>query len=151
MEKLLRFITVVYPSPRSFHLSLLIFRVAASVELIVAHGLKKIGIGVEKAEVIPNPFHLPEGLNSAFAIGGNLFFPLLIIAGLLTRLAILPVLMITLAGYFFVHWHDPVLVRDTPYIYSIIYLLLLVLGPGKYSVDFLLHKSTTFPSVRALY
>jgi putative oxidoreductase len=151
MEKLLGFITAVYPSPRSFHLSLLIFRVAASVELIIAHGLKKIGVGVEKAEMIPNPLHLPEGLNSVFAIGGNLFFPLLIIIGFLTRVAILPILAITLTGYFLVHWQDPVLVKDTPYIYSIIYLLLLVLGPGKYSVDYLIHKKTAIPTVRTLY
>jgi putative oxidoreductase len=151
MKKLLRLITDVYPSPPSFHLSLLIFRVAACVELIVAHGLKKIGVGIEKAEMIPNPLHLPEGLNSVFAIAGNLFFPLLIIVGFLTRLAILPILAITLTGYFLVHWQDPVLVRDTPYIYSIIYLLLLVLGPGKYSVDYLIHKRATIPSVRALY
>jgi putative oxidoreductase len=55
--------------------------------------------------------------------------------GLLTRLAILPVLAVTLTGYFIEHWGDTLLERDPPFMYSIAFLLLLVLGPGRYSLD----------------
>ena len=122
------------------HLGLLVFRILLSLELIVVHGFKKLGIcGCEK-EQIPNPLHFPETFNNLFAIGANIVFPLFVIAGLLTRMAILPILAVTLTGYFVLHWTDPLIIRDAPYMYSLSYLLLLVSGPGKYSIDNYIHK-----------
>ena len=119
---------------------MLLFRVIVSIELMAAHGFKKLGIGAPAAEQIPNPLGLPEMLNQGFAIASNLFFPVLVILGLVTRLAVLPILAVTLTGYFILHWHDALLVKDVPFIYSVIYLLILVLGPGKYSVDHVINK-----------
>lgn len=125
-----------------FNFSILLFRVAASLEMIFVHGFKKLGIGTTDAEKIPNPLHLPEALNDAFAISANIFFPSLVLIGCCTRLATLPTLAVTLTGYFVLHWDDAAIVKDTPFIYSIIFLLILLLGPGKYSVDnFLYNKS----------
>src|ERR1044072_1654737 len=108
---------------------------------MLAHGLKKLGVGVAVAEQVPNPLHLPEMLNEGFAIAGNLVFPVFVILGLFTRLAILPILAITLTGYFVVHWHDSILERDTPFMYSMVYLFILFIGPGKYSIDYRIYKS----------
>ncbi|MFC0777670.1 DoxX family protein [Flavobacterium sp. HJSW_4] len=114
---------------------LLFFRIAVSLELIFAHGLKKIGIGTELAEVVPNPLGLPDAFNQVFATAANLVMPLFIIAGLMTRLAALPILAVTLTGYFVVHFNDPILVKDTPLIYSLCFLLICFTGAGKYSID----------------
>jgi len=141
MKKIFRIITAVQPGNAPYHFALLLFRIAASAELIAAHGLKKIGVGVTEAETVPNPLHLPEAFNQVFATAANLVFPLFVIAGLFTRLATLPVLAVTLTGFFVVHLHDPILVRDTPYIYSVVFLLILVIGPGKYSLDNSINKA----------
>ena len=117
------------------HLAILCFRCIVSLELIIVHGFKKIGIGVEVAESVPNPLHLPEAFNSLFADAANLLFPVLVILGFLTRLSVIPILAVTLTGYFVLHFHDDPLVRDTPFMYSLSYLLILFLGPGKYSID----------------
>jgi putative oxidoreductase len=135
MKKFICQLTNIYPSTPFFDISLLVFRILVSLELIVAHGLKKIGIGVAQAEQVPNPLHLPESLNSFFAISANLFFPVLVILGLFTRIAVLPILAVTLMGYFVVHWNDSLLAKDTPFIYSVVYLFILVMGPGRYSAD----------------
>ena len=125
-----------------FNFSMLLFRVAASLEMIFVHGFKKLGIGTAEAEKVPNPLHLPEAFNDAFAVSANIVFPLLVLIGLCTRLATLPTLAVTLTGYFILHWNDAALVKDTPFIYSIIFLLIFLLGPGKYSVDnYLYNKS----------
>jgi putative oxidoreductase len=120
---------------------MLVFRFLVSVEMIVAHGLKKIGIGVRTAEIVPNPFNLPEVLNQSFAVASNILFPVFIILGLFTRLSAIPVLAVTLTGYFVQHWHDSVLDKDMPYMYSVAFLLILSLGPGKYSIDYLFYRS----------
>jgi putative oxidoreductase len=140
MKALISRITDISPTLKLFHVSMLLFRIAVSIELIAAHGLKKIGIGVGVAEQVPNPLHLSEFINQSFAIASNLFFPVFVILGLFTRLAILPILSVTLTGYFVLHLHDPLLVKDVPYIYSVVYLLILAFGPGKYSFDYLIHK-----------
>ena len=140
MKKYLSWLTVVYPSPKNFNLSMLIFRVILSLELIVVHGLKKVGIGVEQAELVPNPYHFAVGLNNFLAISANLFFPALVIFGFLTRLAIIPILAVTLSGYFVMHWNDSLLVKDVPFMYSLSYLFLLFIGPGKYSIDNSINK-----------
>ncbi|HUC82829.1 MAG TPA: DoxX family protein [Flavisolibacter sp.] len=141
MKRHLSQLTNVYPSASAFHYTMLFFRVAVSVQLMVAHGLKKIGVGVLQAEVVPNPLHLPEAFNHAFAIASNLIFPCFIILGLFTRLACLGVLVVTLTGYFLVHWHDSALQKDAPYMYSAAALLILFLGAGKYSCDFVLSRT----------
>ena len=128
-------------NPKIQDLTLLAFRVLLSGELIYAHGLKKLGVGVSEAEVVPNPLNLPEAFNSLFADAANLFFPVFVILGLATRIAILPILAVTLTGYFVLHFHDAPLIKDTPFMYSLSFLVLLFLGPGKYSLDyFILRK-----------
>jgi putative oxidoreductase len=117
--------------------------VLVSLELILAHGLKKVGIGVAIPEQVPNPLHLPEIVNQGFAIASNLVFPLFVIIGLLTRLAIIPILAVTLSGYFLVHWNDSLLEKDMPFMYSISYLMLMLLGSGKYAFDYWINKSLT--------
>lgn len=113
----------------------LLFRVGIAVQLVLVHGLKKLGIGVETAEIVPNPFNLPESINEIFATGANIIMPLFIIFGLFARFASLPILAVTLTGYFIVHGSDPLPERDIPFMYSISFLMIAFLGAGKYSLD----------------
>ena len=55
--------------------TMLLFRVLLSLEIMIVHGMKKIGIGTTNAEVVPNPFHLPEDINQIMALAANLLFP----------------------------------------------------------------------------
>ncbi|MEW5675660.1 DoxX family protein [Flavobacterium enshiense] len=125
---------------------ILFFRIAVSLQLIVVHGLKKIGIGTGFTEAVPNPYHLPENINFFLAVASNIFFPILIIIGWKTRWATLPVLAVTLSGYFIVHWNDSLLESDVPFMYSIAFLLIAFLGAGKYSLDFVVSKKRSILS-----
>lgn len=140
MKKLIQTITNTSLEGKLIHIALLVFRILLSVELITAHGLKKLGVGVTEAEKVPNPLHLPEAFNSLFADAANLVFPVFVIFGFFTRIAVLPILAVTLTGYFILHWNDALLIKDTPFMYSLCYLFLLFVGPGKYSVDNYLRK-----------
>ncbi len=126
----------------SFDTTILLFRIIVSLQLMIVHGLKKIGIGTGVAETVPNPFHFPGWFNDSFATAANLIFPLFIIAGFYTRLATIPVLAVTLSGYFIVHWNDPLLTSDVPFMYSLSFLLIAFSGAGKYSLDNLLRNKS---------
>ena len=118
-----------------FNVTMLFFRIAVSLEMIFVHGVKKLGIGVAATEKVPNPLHFPEAFNDVFAAAANILFPFLVLIGLCTRLATLPTLAVTLTGYFILHWNEALLVKDTPFIYSIVFLMILALGPGRFSID----------------
>ncbi|WP_286752978.1 MULTISPECIES: DoxX family protein [Sphingobacterium] len=118
------------------NVAILIFRLLLAWELLTVHGLKKIQKGPQaEAEHIPNPLQLPEKLNAAVAQFADTIVPFFIALGLLGRLAILPTIGVTAVGYFVVHRRDSNEVRDIPFMYTLCLLLLLLTGPGSYSID----------------
>ncbi len=133
--KIVQIINTINDKIISLDTTLFLFRSIVSTQLIVVHGLKKIGIGTGVVETVPNPFDFPNWFNDSFAIAANLIFPLFIIAGFCTRWATIPILAVTLSGYFVVHWNDSLLVSDVPFMYSLSFLLIAFLGAGKYSID----------------
>ncbi|MHA3789430.1 DoxX family protein [Flavobacterium hauense] len=140
MKKLFKLITGSDLGSPLYNFAILFFRVAVATELIVVHGFKKIGIGVDVVEVIPNPLGLPEALNSFVAIAANVYLPILIVLGFFTRLAAIPALAVTATGYFLMHGHDPLPERDIPFMYSISLLTIVMFGAGRYSIDGYLNK-----------
>jgi putative oxidoreductase len=114
------------------------YRWLLAIELFRVHGLKKFRQENGEREHVPNPLGLPDKLNGLIATFADTVVPVLLILGVATRVAILPTLVVTAIGYFVVHREDSLEIRDVPYIYTLSLLLLLVLGPGIYSVDHLL-------------
>ncbi|MES2240744.1 MAG: DoxX family protein [Bacteroidota bacterium] len=140
--KIVQSINKLNDSVVSFDTAILLFRIIVSSQLMIVHGLKKIGIGTGVTETVPNPFNFTEWFNDSFAIAANLVFPLFIIVGFYTRLATIPVLAVTLSGYFIVHWNDPLLISDVPFMYSLSFLFIAFSGAGKYSLDNLLRNKS---------
>lgn len=140
MKKIIKLIISSDLGSPLYNFAILFFRVAVATELIVVHGLKKIGIGVAVAEVIPNPLGFPEDFNNFVAIAANVYLPVLVVLGLFTRLAALPALAVTATGYFIMHGHDSLIERDIPFMFSVALLTIVMLGGGKYSIDGYLTK-----------
>ncbi|TRX60560.1 DoxX family protein [Fulvivirga sp. M361] len=122
-------------NPGRLHLSLLAYRVLISLSLFNTHGIKKALNFEETLAHIPDPLGVGSAASAYFALLANVICPAFIALGLFTRAAIIPVLSITLMGFFVVHISDPWPVKDVPLMYSITFLLLLILGPGKYALD----------------
>jgi putative oxidoreductase len=124
----------------SIDVTLLLFRVLWSLSLLHTHGLKKLLNFEETVAHIPDPFGMGGVFNAYIAVVANIVCPVLIILGLGTRLAILPILGLTSVGFFVVHAQDPWVVRDVPLMYFLAFCLLFILGPGRYSLDAYLKK-----------
>ena len=116
-------------------MSLFVFRILLSISLFNTHGLKKILDFEGTLQHIPDPFGFGSEFSAYMAVFANVICPIFVVLGLFTRAAILPIVGITLSGFFIVHASDPWSVRDVPLMYSLSFLLLLYLGPGKYSLD----------------
>lgn len=120
--------------------AMLVFRILLSIELFCVHGLKKF---TGEKEIVPNPLGLPPAVNQLMASFADTVVPVLVILGVGVRLAVWPTIGVTAVGYFVVHRRDPIAVKDVPYVYTICFLLIAVLGPGTLSVDHYLHTLLT--------
>ncbi|MGC9330834.1 MAG: DoxX family membrane protein [Bacteroidales bacterium] len=67
-------------------------------------------------------------------VGGSL----LLILGLGTRLAVIPIIFTMLVAVFVAHASDPLVVKEPAIHYLIVYFALMFAGSGRYSVDKLL-------------
>ncbi len=123
------------PSDLSRHatdLGLLFLRVAASVLLLVVHGLPKIVHYTAEAAAIEDPFHLGRTLSILFAIFAEVVCPIFMIVGLFPRLAALPVMIVTLVALVFVHPDWPL--RDAQFAWMLLILFgtIAIAGAGRY-------------------
>jgi putative oxidoreductase len=121
--------------------SLLFFRIGVALSLMIIHGLPKVFDFQTTMEKIPDPFGLGGEINAVIAVLANVLFAAFVAAGLFTRLSALFILSITLTGLFIVHANDPLAVKDVPYMYSLAFALIAILGAGKYSLDHYFFKS----------
>jgi len=116
------------------------FRVLLCYEMFRVHGLKKMAKAGGEAEVVPNPLNLPPKLNQLIADFSDLVAPVLVALGVATRFSVLPILAVTLTGYFVVHRKDALGIRDIPYMYSLSYLFIFLVGAGRFSADFYIYN-----------
>ncbi|WP_312823595.1 DoxX family protein [Epilithonimonas sp.] len=84
------------------------------------------------------------GLGSAISLVLVVFAELLcsvfIIFGFITRLATIPLMITMLVAFFVVHGSDSYATKELSLVYFFFYLTLLILGSGKFSLDFLFSK-----------
>ena len=80
---------------------------------------------------------LPSLVLTVFA---ELFCSLLVILGLFTRLASIPLLVTMAVAAFLVHAGDPMDEKEMALIYLGCYLAIALIGPGSYSVDKLIRR-----------
>jgi putative oxidoreductase len=137
MMNFLKHIVDVTPKTNLFHGSLLFMRIAAGFAIIKGHGWDKLFHFSEHLNEIPDPMGLGPELSLSFAVFADVFCALLVILGLFTRIAVLPILVTVMIGFFIVHGSDPWSMREVPFLYTILFVPLLILGPGRYSLDFL--------------
>lgn len=135
MMNFLKRIIDIKPSENAFHRVLLFLRVVAGFALIKGHGWDKLVHYDAHLQSIPDPLGFGAEISLIAAIFADLICALLVTLGLFTRLAVLPILITVLIGFFIVHGNDPWATRELPFLYAILFAPFLILGAGKYSMD----------------
>ena len=126
--------------PRNGHVALLIFRVVVAI-FMLTHGVPKLQKLLSGDEIqFADPYGLGVTTSFVLVIFAEFFCSLLLILGLVTRLAVIP-LMITMAtAVIFAHAEDPFGVKEKPLLFLVCFGLLAIFGSGRYSVDRVLEK-----------
>lgn len=120
---------------KNIDLSLLILRIAGGA-LMLTHGIGKIAplFGSDPIQ-FPDPIGLGATTSLALTVFAEVVCAALLILGLATRFAAIPLLITMLVAVFVVHIADPFANQELPLLYASIYLVILIAGAGKFSID----------------
>ncbi|RON20941.1 LysR family transcriptional regulator [Pseudomonas brassicacearum] len=114
---------------------LLFLRVSASLFLLWVHGLPKLLDYSAQLQVIEDPFHLGAHLTLMLAIFAEVLCPLLIIVGLLVRLACLPILCVLLVAMVVVHPQWSIEEGQFGWLLLILFTSIFIAGPGRLALN----------------
>lgn len=122
-------------------LALLVARVGIAA-LMLTHGIPKLMMLLSGAPVqFPPVFGLSAELSLALAVLAEVGCSVLILFGFATRLATIPLIITMLVAVFMVHAADPFKIQEAGLQYLLAYVVLLLVGSGKYSVDYFLGRA----------
>lgn len=116
-------------------LGLLFLRVTGSLFLLWVHGLPKLLDFNAQLQLIEDPFHLGAHLTLILAIFAEVLCPLLIVAGVLARLACLPILFVLLVALLVVHPQWSVAEGQFGWLLLIIFTSVFIAGPGRLALN----------------
>jgi len=120
---------------------LLMLRVGTALFMIVGHGWPKLLLFLsgEPIQFISFLGMSPE-TSLALAVFAEVLCSVLILVGLGTRVAVLPLLVTMLVAVFYFHAGDPIVKQEMGLHYILVYILLFFTGSGKISADYYLQK-----------
>lgn len=119
----------------------LALRLAFGGTLLFAHGIPKLQAWSEKSVTFPDPLGFGSPASMGLAISAEVFAAALLVAGLLTRLALVPLIITMGMAFFVIHAADAWAVKEMAFLYLAAFVALLFVGPGRFSVDALLSSS----------
>ncbi|WP_051516753.1 DoxX family protein [Herbaspirillum sp. RV1423] len=115
-------------------IGLLFLRVAGSFMLFYVHGLPKVLHYAHELKQIEDPFGFGPQLSLWAAILAEFVCPLLIAAGLFTRLACLPIVGVLLIAMFAVHPDWSIAEGQFGWLLLVIFMSIAICGPGRWRI-----------------
>ena len=121
------------------NLSLLLLRVAFGVSMIIGHGYPKFLKLTGDAPIqFMNFMGLGESFSLTLVVFAEVVCAILLILGLFTRYAVIPLIITMLVAFFMVHFNDPFQKMEGSLLYLVAYLVILIQGAGRFSMDYLI-------------
>ena len=123
--------------------AILLLRIVAGI-FMLTHGIGKFELLIGGGPIqFPDPFGVGASTSLFLTVFTEVFCSLLLIFGLVTRFAAAALLITMLVAAFVVHIDDDFSKQELSLIYAAIYMVLLLAGSGKFSVDQLIYKNMT--------
>ena len=130
------------PSAPAVHLGLLVLRITLGA-LVLTHGYPKFTKLLAGDMAFPDPIGLGAGTSLVLVVLAEFLCALLVLIGLGTRLAAIPLIINFTVIFFVVHAQDPFGDKELPLVFLLLSIVLLFMGSGRYSVDAVLDKRST--------
>ena len=117
-----------------FDIAALLLRVGISI-FMIHHGYHKMTYFTEMQEKFINFLGLSGSISLCLTIFAEFFCSIAILLGLMTRLATIPLIITMFVAVMVAHKGDVFGDGETATIYMLIYIFILLVGPGRYSAD----------------
>ncbi|MBM3921646.1 MAG: DoxX family protein [Sphingomonadales bacterium] len=121
-------------SENAVSFSLLVLRMAAG-GLMIPHGFDKLIHFVAQSKDFPDPLGVGSVVSLSLVIFAEFFCAALLIAGLMTRLVVIPLVVTMAVAVFITHHGDVMGDGQQATLFLAGYIVLLFCGPGKISFD----------------
>ena len=122
-------------SETSFNIAVLLIRVTFGSMLLINHGIDKLRHFAEKQNSFPDPVHLGHLPSLMLVLFAEVFCTVFIILGLFTRIMAIPVVINFVVIAFLVNKGGYSGPAETGVLYLAAFFSILLMGPGKYSID----------------
>lgn len=119
---------------------LLVMRAWFGGAMFLAHGWPKLSTFSDRLQTFPDPLGVGSPTSLVMAIFAEVICAILIVLGLGTRLAAIPLLFAMLVAAFVVHSADPWAKKEFALLYAVPFLTLMLTGAGRFSLDRRLFK-----------
>ncbi len=115
-------------------LALAILRIGTSA-MMLTHGIPKIERMFADTIEFPDPLGIGAPTSLTLVLIGEVIAPVFVIFGFRTKLAAIFPIATMLVAFFFVHLNDPIARQEKALLFLMAYIVILLAGPGKYSID----------------
>ncbi len=114
------------------NLWLLILRVSAGAFMLI-HGVPKLQKLLSGNLAFADPFGIGESTSLILAVFAEVICSVLLILGVATRLASVPLIITMAVASFMIHGNDPFQKKEMALLYLLVYVSILVFGGGNYA------------------
>lgn len=132
------FKTFLFPTyddkSRAYSVLLLVMRVVFGL-LFLSHGYSKLMAHASLADLFADPFGLGSTVSFWMVVFAEVVCSFALVLGLLQRLVLIPMIFTMCTAFFVVHGLDSFATKELSFVYLIVFILLYIAGPGKYSFD----------------
>ncbi len=119
----------------------LVLRVTLGL-LMLNHGYPKLMNLISGEEIkFADPILIGMSASLALAVFAEFFCSILIVLGLWTRLALIPLMVTMIIVVSIIHVNDPIAKKELALLYLLPYIALFLLGSGRFSMDAFLNKN----------
>lgn len=126
--------------PTNVSVALLIVRIAVG-SFMLTHGIGKFETLISDEPIkFADPIGVGTTASLALTVFAEVFCSVLLILGLATRFAAIPLLITMLVAAFIIHAEDGFKKQEFALLYGVIYITIALIGGGKYSLDFLVFR-----------
>jgi putative oxidoreductase len=115
--------------------------------LMLTHGLPKLANLLSGEPVVfASVFGMSQTLSLSLAVFAEVFCSILILIGLGTRFAAIPLIITMAIAAFYIHAADPFSTKEMAVLYLLGFFFVLIVGGGKYSLDNIIAKQYLNPA-----
>jgi putative oxidoreductase len=122
-------------SPAAFNIAIFLLRGSLAVLICLSHGVPKIANFSAWKNQFYDPFHISGAATLVLSIFAEVFAAMFVLLGLFTRLAALVLVIDLIFASFVYHYGRPLEQYEDALIFLVGFLVILLVGPGKISVD----------------